>query len=141
MTLPVATLHSPALLIITQTDQSDYVVVRVIPQFYNDVWCLAAFFRSKMMPAECDIKVFNKDLMANDKYSNHGALSWRVGRVTIVITDHNNLEYSVSTKPLSRQQACWLEILQQIRFRDQLPSKCGGHHSRHTDAPLRRHTS
>src|SRR5207244_3812681 len=76
------------------------------------------FFSKKHSPAECNYKIYDKELMAIVRYFKE----WRaklegLPYIIEVLSDHKNLEYFISTKLLSRRQARWSEFLSRFNFR------------------------
>jgi hypothetical protein len=66
----------------------------------------------KFDPAECNYEIYDKELLAIVRSFE----SWRaelqgVDLPIIVLTDHRNLEYFMTTKQLTRRQVRWSEFL------------------------------
>lgn len=71
----------------------------------------------KYDPAECNYEIYNKELLAIVRCFE----CWRpklqgAHHPIIVITDHANLWYFMTTKQLSRRQVRWSEFLSQFQF-------------------------
>ena len=71
-----------------------------------------AFFSKKLIPAECNYKIYDKELLAIIQSLEE----WRAklaGTEDLIqiLTDHKALEYFMMTKKLTRRQARWAEFL------------------------------
>jgi transposase InsO family protein len=115
--------------VIVETDASDYVSAGVLSQYDDDgILHPVAFFSKKHSPAECNYKIYDKELMAIVRAFEE----WRPELQSVenpiqVLTDHKNLEYFTTTKLLNRRQAHWSQFLSQFDFRIVYrPGKSGG---------------
>ncbi|TQV90502.1 retrovirus polyprotein [Cordyceps javanica] len=112
-----------------ECDSSDYVNAGCLSQ-PDDAGILhpVAFFSRRLIPAECNYDIYDKELMAIVRAFEE----WRAelegaGMPVQVISDHKNLQHFMTTKRLSRRQARWSEFLSRFNF--QLiyrPGKQGG---------------
>lgn len=115
---PVLRHYNPARPCIIETDASDYALGAVCSQADADgVAHPVAFFSRKLLPAEQNYQVYDKELLAIIAAFKH----WRPylefsSEATIVLTDHKNLEYFTTTRNLSRRQVRWSEILADYNF-------------------------
>jgi hypothetical protein len=87
---------------------------------YNDegILHLVTFFSKKHSPAECNYKIYNKELMAIVRAFEE----WRLELQSIinpirVLSDHKNLEYFTTMKLLNQCQARWSQFLSQFNFK------------------------
>ena len=102
-----------------KTDASDFVVAGVLSQMHGDrVFKPVAYFSKKMTPAECNYMIYDKELLAIVKSFK----TWRLELASVnkpvkVLTDHQNLEYFMTTKQLNRQQARWAKFLSEFNFK------------------------
>ena len=116
---PVLRHFDPDKEIIVETDASDYVLVSMMSQYDADsILHPVAFFSKKHSPAECNYKIYDKELMA----IIHCFEKWRLELESSphpmrVLSDHKNLEYFMSTKLLSHRQVRWSEFLSRFNFR------------------------
>ena len=123
--------------ITVKTDSFDFVTVEVMSQRDSDNQLRSvAYFSSKMLPAECNYEIYDKELLAIIRAFEE----WRpeledTEKPVEVISDHKNLEYFMSTKLLSRRQARWSEFLSRFNFR--IVYRSGGLNTR-ADALTRR---
>ena len=102
-----------------ETDASDYVSAGIMSQ-YNDNGVLhpVAYFSQKHLPAECNYEIYDKELIAFIRCFKEWRLELESTPHPIrVFSDHKNLEYSMSTKLLSRRQASWSEFLSWFNFK------------------------
>ena len=113
--------------IIVETDASDYVSAGVMSQYDADgTLHPVAFFSKKHSPAECNYKIYDKELMAIICCFEEWRAEFESSLHPIwVLSDHKNLEYFMSTKLLSRRQARWSEFLCRFNFR--IIYRCGGY--------------
>lgn len=102
---------------ILETDASDFVTAAILSQYNeNDILRPVAFMSKKMIPAECNYEIYDKELLAIVKAFE----TWtaELGSVSAtVLTDHRNLEYFTTTKKLNRRQARWNELLADFDFK------------------------
>ena len=104
-----------------ETDASDYVVAAVLSQLGADgLLHPVAFMSQKMLPAECNYEIYDKELLAIVRAFEE----WRpecagtpVENPIKVISDHRNLEHFMTTKQLNRRQARWAEFLAEFNFK------------------------
>lgn len=112
-----------------ECDSSDYVNAGCLSQ-PDDAGILhpVAFFSRKLIPAECNYDIYDKELMAIVRAFEE----WRAelegtGMPVQVISDHKNLQHFMTTKRLSRRQARWSEFLSRFNFKlIYRPEKQGG---------------
>ena len=104
---------------ILKTDASDYVIAAILSQINPDdsTLCPISFFSRSMTSAELNYDIYDKELLAIFAAFKE----WRHYLEGLefpieVITDHKNLEYFVTTKLLTRRQACWSEYLSQFNL-------------------------
>ncbi|SAL94853.1 hypothetical protein [Absidia glauca] len=103
---PVLRHYNPDLPCVIETDASDFALGAVCSQA-DDQGQLhpLAFYSRKLIPAETNYQVYDKELLAIVSASP-----------TLVLTDHRNLEYFATTRNLSRRQVRWAEILGDYNF-------------------------
>jgi hypothetical protein len=101
-----------------ETDSSDYVASGVLSQKDEDgILHPVAFFSKKLVPAECNYEIYDKELLAIIRCFE----AWRpelegTDLPIQVLTDHKSLEYFMTTKKLTRRQARWAEFLAGYNF-------------------------
>ena len=88
-----------------------------------------------MLQAKLNYYIYNKEMLVIIL----GFLHWRVELESThnqikVVSDHKALEYFITSKALTAQQACWAEILARYHFR--IMYKPGS--TNHADALTRR---
>ena len=119
----------PQLQTVLETDASDFVTAAILSQ-YDSTGILrpVAFMSKKMLPAECNYDIYDKELLAIvNSFENWTAELGSVEAPTLILTDHKNLEYFTSTKKLNRRQARWSELLADYDFKIVFrPGKSGG---------------
>src|SRR4051795_5250317 len=97
----------------TETDASDYAMGAILSQRGEDEHLHPCAFMSKSFsPAEINYEVYDKEMLAIITSFKE----WRIyleGTLEpiIVYTDHENLQFFMTTKILSRCQARWAELL------------------------------
>ncbi len=101
-----------------EIDSSDYVSSKVLSQLGDDgLLHPVVFFSKNLNPSECNYEIYDKELLAIIRYFKQ----WRpelegIGIPVKVITDHKSLEYFMTTKKLTKRQACWAEFLSEFNF-------------------------
>ena len=125
---PVLTHWKPDILIIVETDASDYAIAAILSVILSNGEIHPVAFHSRTLStSELNYDTHDKELLAIFEAFQ----KWRhylegSGSPIDVVTDHKNLEYFSTTKLLTRRQARWSEFLSQfnltIRFR---PGKLG----------------
>jgi hypothetical protein len=101
-----------------ETDASDFVYAAILSQM-DDKGNLRpiAFMSHKMNPAECNYMIYDKELLAIVRAFEE----WRfelsgTDGVIQVLTDHQALQYFMTSKRLNRRQARWAEFLAEFNF-------------------------
>ena len=105
--------------VVVETDASDFVSAGVLSQYDDEnVLRPVAFFSKKHSSVECNYEIYDKELLAIICCFEE----WRPElegseNPILVLSDHRNLEYFMSTKMLNRCQACWSEFLSRFNFK------------------------
>jgi transposase InsO family protein len=116
---PVLVLPNPDLPFVVHTDASDFATGAVLQQDHGAGLQPVAFLSHKMLPAERNYEVHDKEMLAIIKMLGE----WRTylqGRQPFTIkikTDHNSLQYFMSKPELTGRQARWLEKLADFDFK------------------------
>jgi hypothetical protein len=90
--------------VIVETETSDYISAGVLSEYDDDgILHPVAYFSKKHFLAECNYKIYNKELMAIVCAFEE----WRLELQSVinpihVLSDHKNLEYFTTTKLLNR---------------------------------------
>ena len=103
-----------------ESDASDWVIAAVLSQKdEQDVLHPVAYMSQKMLPAECNYEIYDKELLAIVRAFEE----WRPECAGTpaecpikVLSDHRNLEHFMTTKQLNRRQARWAEFLAEFNF-------------------------
>lgn len=101
-----------------ETDSSDYVTAGVLSQIGDDGELHpVAFYSRKMLPAECNYEIYDKELLAIIKSFEQ----WRpelegTDLPVKVLTDHKGLDRFMTKQKLTRRQARWAEMLSEYNF-------------------------
>ncbi|KAK4684314.1 putative transposase, partial [Tremellales sp. Uapishka_1] len=105
--------------IVVETDASDYAIAGVLSQpNHQGILHPVAFFSRKMAPAELNYEIHDKEMLAIIE----SLREWRhylegtLEPITIY-TDHQSLQYFMSSKQLNRRQARWLLFLSDYNFK------------------------
>ena len=82
-----------------------------------------AFYNKKMIPAECNYEIYDKELLAIIRCLEH----WRpelegTGEPVEIYTDHKDLETFMTSKKLTPRQVRWAEILADYNIKIQYQS-------------------
>jgi hypothetical protein len=116
---PMLLHYDPAKPTQLETDASGFALAGVITQQQEagGLWHPVAFWSRKMLPAEMNYETHDQELLAIVEIFRiwrHYLLGVHV--TVIVLTDHNNLKYFMTTKALNPRQARWAETLAQFDF-------------------------
>ena len=118
-TAPILAHFDPDNLTVLKTDSSDYAIGSILSQIERTTGILhpIAFYSRSMIPSEMNYDIYDKELLA----IYEAFRQWRPylegnADTTLVISDHNNLQYFTTTKQLSRRQARWSEYLSSFNF-------------------------
>lgn len=102
-----------------ETDSSDYVTAAVLSRYdNNDLLRPVAFMSKRMLPAEYNYEIFDKELLAILK--TFETLITELGSVEaspLILSDYKNLEHFTTTKKLNRRQARWNEFFASYDFK------------------------
>ena len=116
---PVLALPDPDKPYVVHTDASDFATGAVLQQDHGSGLQPVAYLSHKMLPAECNYEVHDKEMLAIIKMLGE----WRTylqGRQPFTIkikTDHNSLQYFMTKPELTGRQARWLEKLADFDFK------------------------
>lgn len=106
---PILIYPDPQKKFVLETDASDFAIGAVLSQpDSKNLLHPIAFYSRKMLPAERNYDIYDKELLAVIDALKH----WRHYLQDTVLpvevwTDHKNLEYFLQTKTLTRRQARW----------------------------------
>jgi hypothetical protein len=105
--------------VILEIDSSDYVNEGLLSQYKdNGILYSVAFYSKNMASAECNYKIYDKELLTIVRYLEHWKPELESINILIkVFTDHRNLEYFIIIKEFSRRQARWAEKLAEFNFK------------------------
>ena len=96
-------------------DASDFAIVAILSQVWDDGEHLVEYESRKMNAAEENYAMHERELLA----VIHALQTWRhylLGNHFIVVTNHNSLKYLQTQPTLSRRQARWVELLAKFDF-------------------------
>ena len=83
-------------------DASGWCSGAVLQQFIDGVLRPVAYMSKCHLPAECNYKIYNKEMLAIIKVLDEWDVElWSVKRFSIV-TDHQNLEYFMTIRKLTK---------------------------------------
>lgn len=129
-----------------ETDASDGVTAGVLLQRDDATspWKPVAYLSKKMLPAECNYDIYDKELLAIVRAFEEWRPELEASPVPIeVSSDHKNLVYFMKSKVLNRRQARWSEFLSRFNFviaytPGQLNSRADALTRRSGDSPIDR---
>ena len=102
---------------IVETDSSGYVTGGMLQQYDKEgVLQPCAFFSQKNSPAECNYEIHDKELLAVVKCIRAWSTELRSCGSFTVLTDHQNLTYFTTNRPLTERQIRWSLDLSQYTF-------------------------
>ena len=94
-------------------------MVGVLSQWHNDKWHPVAYYSKSMSDAERNYEIHDKEMLAIVQ----ALQKWRAELEKLqlqeyfnIYTDHQSLEYFMTTKKLNACQAQWAEFLSQFYF-------------------------
>ncbi|MBW0577546.1 hypothetical protein O181_117261 [Austropuccinia psidii MF-1] len=116
-TAPVLSHFNPSLPTIVETDASNYALGAILIQVSDSGKHPIAFGSCKFIPEELNYEIHDKELLGIVL----ALKSWRAFHLSLsspfeVLTNHSSLQYFMSSKVLTRRQACWAEFLSEFHF-------------------------
>src|SRR5260221_10168525 len=118
-TAPVLCHWAPDLRMTVEMDASDHTIagILLVTTQDNEI-CPVAFFSRSLQGVEKNYDTHNKELLAVfEAFKNWRHFLEGSAKVIDMVTDHKNLEYFMSSKKLSQQQARWAEFLVQFNMK------------------------
>ena len=117
MEAPILKHFDPSKQCHVETDSLDYVNAGLLSQEDNGILHPVAYFSKRMVPAECNYEIYDKELLAIIWCFKE----WRpelesTAMPVKVLTDYKSLEYFMTTKKLTPRQARWAEFLSEFNF-------------------------
>ena len=108
---------NPDLETIIETDSSDFAISGIMSQYHDKLLRPVAFMSRKMVPAERNYEIHDKELLAIVS----AVKAWRhylegLKKPFIILTDHQALQYFQTSKVLTRRQARWSEMINHHRY-------------------------
>ena len=90
--------------VILETDASDLVISEILSQYNNeDVFHPVTFYNKSMILTECNYHIYNKELLAIIRCSEHWRPELKHTDLLIqVFTDHQTLKTFMKNKELTR---------------------------------------
>lgn len=103
--------------IVLETDASDFAISGVLSQVHPDGVHPVGYYSRKLQVAELNYDTHDKELLAIIE----SLRAWRHFTMETptpvrIITDHNNLQYFMTTKVLNRRQVRWAQFLADFNF-------------------------
>ena len=101
-----------------ETDSSNYVNASILSQLDDEgVLHLVAYFSRKMAPAECNYKIYDKELLAIIRCFEKWQPELEGTSLPVkILTNHKGLEYFMSIKKLTPRQVRWAMFLSEFNF-------------------------
>jgi hypothetical protein len=122
-TAPLLRHFDPSLRIFIETDASGFAIACVLSQLFPGEKAAKtqlrpiAYWSRKLLPAEANYETHDAELLAVVSAFKHWRHYLEGSMHTItVLTDHNNLQYFMTTKELNGRQARWAEKLARFDF-------------------------
>ena len=115
---PILQHFDPKLQAYVETDASDYAIGTILSQLGSDnLLHPVAFDSRKMAPADLNYAIHDKELLAIVwAFSRWRSHLLGAQKQIVVYTDHNSLQYFMTSKQLTRRQARWAEVLAEYDF-------------------------
>ena len=116
---PVLGHFNPDKKCLIECDTSDCMISEVFSQQdINDVWRPVIYFSQKMISAECNYKIYNKELLAIVQIFEKWCSELKDFKYSVqVLSDHKNLKYFKTFKLLNHWQTHWSEYLFRFDFK------------------------
>jgi hypothetical protein len=116
-TAPILAHFDPELDTVVEPDGSGWSLGSCLSQWHDGVLRPVAYLSAKFAPAEVNYDIHDKELLGIVRSLEE----WRpeltgVARPFMILTDHKNLEYFMTTKKLSERQVRWSELLSRFNF-------------------------
>ncbi|THC87035.1 hypothetical protein EYZ11_013518 [Aspergillus tanneri] len=135
-TAPVLMQFDPERETVVEVDSSGWSMGGVLSQYDdNRLLCPCAYFLKKNTPAECNYKIYNKELLAIIRCLEEWESELISLRQFRIITDYRNLEYFTTQRRLTERQMRWAHLLSRYNF---VISYCPGSQNARSDALSRR---
>lgn len=116
---PVLAMWHDDRITVLETDASGWATGGCLSQ-YDESKLLrpVAYYSKKLEPAQCNYDIHDKELLAIIRCITE----WRgeligLQQPFIILTDHKNLQYFMSSRKLTERQVRWSQILSQYNFR------------------------
>ncbi|MBW0577514.1 hypothetical protein O181_117229 [Austropuccinia psidii MF-1] len=114
-TSPILSHFNPSLPNIVETDTSDYALGALLSQVNDSGNHPIAFYSYKLLPAELNYEVHDKELLG----IVWALKCWRASLLSLsdsfeVLKDHSSLQYLMSSKVVTCRQAHWAEFLSEF---------------------------
>ena len=104
-TAPVLAQFDPDCQTVVEIDASGWVTAAMLSQYGNDdVLHPCAFYSRKMLPVECNYKIYDKEMLAIIRALEEWDAELRSVPHFLILTDHKNLEYFIIMRKLNKQQ-------------------------------------
>lgn len=115
---PVLRHFDPKKVAYVEVDASDHSIAGCMSQLDEEGQLRpVAFFCKKMIPAECNYDIYDKELLAIVRAFEEWEPELKGTPFPVqVLSDHQSLETFMTTKKLSRRQARWAEHLSEFDF-------------------------
>jgi hypothetical protein len=112
VTAPVMRHFDPDLPTEVFTDASDYGIGGWIAQKHEDGWHPVTYWSRKLIPAELNYTVHEKELLALVDMIDHHK-HWLMGVTFTIYTDHRSIQFLQTQPNLNRRQVRWVIALQE----------------------------
>ena len=97
---------------VMETDASGWVIAAILSQYGDDdILHPCTFFSRKMVPAECNYEIYDKEMLAIIHALEEWDTELRSVPRFLILMDHKNLEYFMTTRKLNEQQVRWSLVL------------------------------
>ena len=116
-TAPILMQFDPDRETILEADSSGWSTGGVLSQYDDDgLLRPCAYFSKKNSPAECNYKIYDKELLAIIRCLEEWETELASVQEFKIITDHKNLEYFTTLRRLSERQMRWAHLLSRFKF-------------------------
>jgi len=102
--------------IMMKTDFLSWCIDEILLQLMNDVWRLYTYYSKKNASAECNYKIYDKEMLIIIQCLKEWETELRSVSNFQIYTNHKNLKYFMTVKKLIKQQIRWSLTLLQYNF-------------------------
>ncbi len=101
---------------VMKTNFSGWCIGEILLQLMNNVWRLCAYYSKKNASAECNYKIYDKEMLIIIQCLKEWNAELRSVSSFQICMNHKNLKYFITVKKLTEWQMRWSLVLLQYNF-------------------------